>query len=494
MSERSGDPIAIVGSGPSGSIAAVVVATHGLPTLLLEAGDHHRGAIVNVAGRVVARVDRSPQIQPAFDVGGDPSTTWFGHLALGGLSNYWTCAVPRYSPGDFVDGLALGSEFAWPIGYDELAPHYAHAERLLRVWGTSTDFENLPAGVYERYVATPQKWQSLQPYFGTRPLARIPLARGKHRVLQMQTTQFNSYHDLLRGSIHRLPNLVVRPNARAVRLDFDAKLGRVTSICYVDKESGAMVEAPVRAVILAAGTIVTRTLLLNSTSDAFPDGLGNTSGLVGHYLHDHTHHLFAVQIAKKLPRLGHPLILGRRAYDASRPMSGSQCTIGGRLTRLDRALSLAPGIPATRFGMIAFGTAIPRASDHVGVVRSGPDAERPIISHAPVDDASRAVVDELESDLLRAFEQAGLSPELLWRSESYAPGTAVHYAGTVRMHSSPALGPADSWSRLHDVPNVAIGDASVFPFSAEKNPTLTAMALSARAADRLAREVADGRF
>jgi choline dehydrogenase-like flavoprotein len=144
--------------------------------------------------------------------------------------------------------------------------------------------------------------------------------------------------------------------------------------------------------------------------------------------------------------------------------------------------------------MVAFGAAIPRATDHVAVDRCGPNAERPIISYAPVDDASRAVVDELEADVFRAFDQAGLSPELIWHSKSYTPGTAIHYAGTVRMHSSPAFGPADQWARLHDVPNVAICDASVFPYSAEKNPTLTAMALSARAAERLAREVVDGRF
>jgi choline dehydrogenase-like flavoprotein len=67
-------------------------------------------------------------------------------LRLAALSNYWTGAVPRYAPGDFVDGLPLGDEFAWPIGYDDLAPYYSYAERLLGVWGTSTDFDNLPAG------------------------------------------------------------------------------------------------------------------------------------------------------------------------------------------------------------------------------------------------------------------------------------------------------------------------------------------------------------
>ena len=492
MSERTAHPVAIVGSGPSGSAAALMVASHGLPTLLLEAGDHHRGAIVNVRGRVVARVDRSPRHQPDYEVGGDPATTWTGHEALGGLSNYWTCAVPRYAPGDFVEGRALGDEFAWPIGYDDIAPYYAHVERLLRVWGTSTNFDNLPTGVCERHVATPPRWQALAPYFGTRPLTRIPLARGKHRFVQTQTTQFNAYDDLLREDLPRLPGLDVRPNARVVRLEFDPKARRVTSVCYLDTRTGASIEVPVRAVIIAAGPIVTPTLLLNSTSPTFPDGLGNSSGLVGHYLHDHTHHMFKVRFGKSLPRLGHPLILGRRAYDESRPMSGSQCTIGGRLTQVDRALTFVPGLPANRFGMVVFGMAIPRASDHVAVVRCGPHAGRPLITHAPVDDASRAVVNELESEVLRGFDQAGLSPQLLWRSESYAAGTAIHYAGTVRMHASPILGPVDSWSRLHDVANVAIGDASVFPYSSEKNPTLTAMALSTRAADRLAREVLDG--
>jgi choline dehydrogenase-like flavoprotein len=471
-----------------------MVASLGLPTLLLDAGGEHRGAIVNLGGRVVARADWSKQVQPAFDVGGDANTTWYGHLALGGLSNYWTCAVPRYAPRDFIDGLALGNQFEWPIGYDDLAPYYTHVERLLRVWGSSTHFESLPAGVCERHVTTPPKWLALQPYFGTRPLTRIPLARGAHRLLQLQTTQFNGYRDLLRRDAPRLSMLVVRPNARVTRLEFNSTVGRVTSVCYVDTQSGAKVEVPVRAVILAAGAIVTPTLLLNSTSDAFPDGLGNASGLVGRYLHDHTHHLFAVKIAKRLPRLGHPLILGRRAHDNAEPLSGSQCAIGGRLDPLDRVLSLLPAVPATRFGMIAFGTAIPRAADHVGVVRSGPSANRPIISHGPVDEASRAVVAEIELDTLNAFDRAGLSPELLWHSETYAPGTAVHYAGTVRMHRSPTFGPADPWSRLHEVPNVAIGDASVFPYSAEKNPTLTAMALSVRAAERLAHEVLDGRF
>jgi choline dehydrogenase-like flavoprotein len=471
-----------------------MVASHGLPTLLLEAGGHHRGAIVNLHGRVVARVNGSPHRQPPYDVGGDPATTWYAHEGLGGLSNYWTCAVPRYAPGDFIDGLPLGEEFAWPIGYEDLTPYYSHVERLLSVWGTSSEFETLPAAECERHVATPAEWQAIAPFFGTRPLARIALARGQHRVFQTQTTQFNSYHDLLRRELPRLPSLVVRPNARVVRLEFDPKARRVTSVGYLDTHTGASVEVPVRAVILAAGAIVTPTLLLNSTSDTFPDGLGNTSGLIGHYLHDHTHHLFKVHLAKRLPRLGHPLILGRRAYDPATPLSGSQCTIGGRLTQLDRALTLVPGLSASRFGMVVFGVAVPRASDNVAPVRSGPHAGRPLITHAPVDEASRAVVQELESEVLRGFDRAGLSPELYWRTESHVPGTAIHYAGTVRMHASPTLGPADSWSRLHDVANVAIGDASVFPYSSEKNPTLTAMALSVRAADRLAREVLDGRF
>jgi choline dehydrogenase-like flavoprotein len=72
------------------------------------------------------------------------------------------------------------------------------------------------------------------------------------------------------------------------------------------------------------------------------------------------------------------------------------------------------------------------------------------------------------------------------------PGTSVHYGGAVRMHRSPQFGVLDGWNRMHDVPNVAVTDASSFPTGPEKNPTLTAMAISARAADGLAADLRSG--
>ena len=88
---------------------------------------------------------------------------------------------------------------------------------------------------------------------------------------------------------------------------------------------------------------------------------------------------------------------------------------------------------------------------------------------------------------------AGVDVEVPGPFHELVPGSSVHYAGSVRMHASPQFGVLDSWNRMYDVPNVAVVDPSCFPTGPEKNPTLTAMALAARAADRLADDLRAGR-
>jgi choline dehydrogenase-like flavoprotein len=89
---------------------------------------------------------------------------------------------------------------------------------------------------------------------------------------------------------------------------------------------------------------------------------------------------------------------------------------------------------------------------------------------------------------------AGASAEVPGPFHELTPGSSVHYAGSVRMHASPQFGVLDRWNRMYDVSNVAVVDPSCFPTGPEKNPTLTAMALAARAADRLAEDVKGGRL
>ena len=150
----------VIGSGPAGAMAAHELVRRGIPTVMLESGTRPpRGALVRVAGRNVFRLD--DQIVPSddFEATGDPETRWMFNLALGGLSNQWTGAVPRFAPEDFTEGERLDERYRWPLDYDDLARFYAEAERHLEVTASPGDLPALPAGVAAHVRHLPADWR-----------------------------------------------------------------------------------------------------------------------------------------------------------------------------------------------------------------------------------------------------------------------------------------------------------------------------------------------
>ncbi len=120
-----------------------------------------RGVIVRGAGKTLVRWVESGQMRTdRHRVVGDPSTEWYSSLTQGGLSNYWTSAVPRFAPEDFTDGAAHGERFAWPIGYDDLVPFYERAEEALVVTSGSA-LPNVPSNVRRYTARLPADWQDL---------------------------------------------------------------------------------------------------------------------------------------------------------------------------------------------------------------------------------------------------------------------------------------------------------------------------------------------
>jgi choline dehydrogenase-like flavoprotein len=145
-------------------------------------------------------------------------------------------------------------------------------------------------------------------------------------------------------------------------------------------------------------------------------------------------------------------------------------------------------------GVQVFGTTIPTEGwyvkpDDTGVDRFG----MPLLDiHMEYDEDVVCNVIRARGHLLQLMEEAGYRCSLGKVAPQLSPGASVHYGGTVRMHDNPSYGMLDSWNRLHEVPNVAVVDASCFTTGPEKNPTLTAMALAARAAERLASDLKSG--
>jgi choline dehydrogenase-like flavoprotein len=465
----------------------------GLTVTMLESGTTLSGGLViQAAGRNLIRRLKPYGLQERFGSRTNPKTMWVHELAPGGLSNRWTCAVPRYDPEDFVDGARVDERYRWPVTYAELERHYQRMEGVMGVSGPAQKVEAMPSPSLRRHVELPRAWRGVSQSASARgrSFVTMPLATGSGWGFKNGGTPFNSYTDVIQR-LAQSGKLRVLLGAHAVRIEHD-DAGEASRVIYVDRETGAETSIDCSAVVLAAGTIGTTKLLLASTSTAFPAGLGNHNGLLGRYLHDHVHDMFKFEVNRPLPRLGHEGYFTRAPYGSAEPMLAAGCVVGGRISAIDRLLTISP-VPTRTFGVIIFGSMLPVEENCVQLhPNNGASGQQEIEINLRYQPQDLANTRRARDDFLEVLADAGLGPRLVWNLETPVPGSSVHYGGTVRMHASPEHGVCDAWGRLYSVPNVAVADASVFTTCVEKNPTLTAMALGHRAAERLAIDLKAG--
>jgi choline dehydrogenase-like flavoprotein len=487
--------VVVIGSGPSGAMAALTLVERGIPVTMLESGSTFPGGlVVRAFGRNLFRRWPRDLDKDTFVASGDPESVWHNVLVPGGLSNLWTGAVPRFAPEDFYEGERAHERYRWPVSYGDLAPYYTRVERMLRVVGERRSVPSMPAPeALVQASALPAAWQRLARHaesFG-QGLVRVPLADGPAWLVRRTGAAFNSFDSIVR-SLQARSGLELRLGAHAAQLTWDGTRARVSGVEYIDRASKMSDWIDAIAVVVAGGSLATPKLLLQSVSNDFPHGLGNSSGVLGRYLHDHPHDWCELELDRPLPRLATPVFVTRAPYASATPLSGALIELTP-LSKWDRLLSLS-GATSTRFGVVTFGSMLPEERNQVRLdpgkhdtfglplldirIEYGPDAQRN--------------VQNSHRQLQAILRSAGIGSSLSCPVERLTPGGSVHYGGGVRMHDSPQHGVLTRWNRLHDVPNVAVVDASSFTTGVEKNPTLTAMALSARAADRLADDLLDG--
>jgi choline dehydrogenase-like flavoprotein len=460
-----------------------------LRATLLESGQRRsRGVVVRAAGRIVFRYVSPRAMEEGTHVAThDPATQWYYSLAPGGLTNFWTGAVPRFAPADFTDGARLDERFHWPVTYDELVPYYEIAEAALRITGGRQATPVLPANAIAHEVRLAGPWATAAQKLdkeGT-SLVPLPMAIGSRWMVAFRGAEFNSYTTLVRP-LRARHQLRIVTGAHVRQLVWSPPDSRVVAVEYLDRSSGRAEHLAVDAVILAAGALNSTRILMVSRSADFPRGLGNNSGIVGRYLHDHPREWFTISAEKPLPIPDHPAYLARERYESSEPLLAASCTIGVA-SRIDRLRSFA-GRSSQDFGVTVFGTMIPDEMHTVSLSQDRrDDLGQPILELAiAYDDRTRQNVVRARERLADAFSCISNPIRVPSDVRLHPPGASVHYAGTVRMHENPEFGVLDAWNRVHDAPNVVVCDMSCFTTSPEKNPTLTAMALAARAADRLA--------
>jgi choline dehydrogenase-like flavoprotein len=322
----------------------------------------------------------------------------------------------------------------------------------------------------------------------------MPYAYGAETTVTLSGTVFNSFVRLIRPEL-KAGRLAMRFGARVVRLEWSSEKRRVKAVVVRDARTGEESRLACGAVVLAAGAMRTPEILLASASADFPEGLGNTHGVLGHYLHDHPLGKLILDLDEPMP-VHPPTYLTRPTLDRAPPLYAAACMQWSGTPML--AESVREGRPGrlSWLGFSVFGTMAPSndhwvARDSASTALPGANGDVRLklnVRHPP---EARVALDKARDDLVDILTRAGRKPRI--RSWQVEPaGDSKHYGGTCRMHASPRFGMLDAFGRMHAVPNVAVVDSAAFTTGPEKNPVLTAMALAARAGDRLAEDLQAG--
>jgi len=455
---------------------------------------------------------------------------WIRGYQLGGRSILWGRACWRWSDLDFEANLRDGHGVDWPIRYADLAPWYAHVERFIGVAGEPLGLPHLPDGellppwplncaealVKSRIEAAfPGRRMTItrvanltRDHAGrTRCRARNQCARG---------CSFGAYFSSLSATLpaaRATGRLTIVADAIVDRVLHDERTGRATGVHVIDARTGATREYRARLVFLNASTIGTAQILLNSTSARFPTGLANSSGEVGHNLMDH---LSKAGARGELPGLEDRYTVGRRPTGTYVPrfrnlgargedgrlgfLRGYGIQAGAGRAGWERGMS-APGIGVELkarlrepgpwgIGMQGYTECLPRHENRISL-----DPQRrdrwglPLVRiHWSWSDNERALREDMKVQSAEMLEAAGCRNVRIYDDD--APmGFSVHEMGTVRMGRDPRTSVLNGFNQAHDVPNLFVTDGACMTSSSCVNPSLTYMALTARAVDHAVSEL-----
>ena len=197
--------------------------------------------------------------------------------------------MPRFAPHDFTEGERLHERYRWPVTYDDLVPYYEDLEPLLDITASPTRRarapRRVPAVTSASSRATGRRSADVAARHG-QGWTVLPLADGPDWLVARRGTAFNSFTGIVAGLLAS-PHFELRTDAHVLRLEWSGARRRIEAVVFHDRTTGREERLEADGVVVACGALRSTKLLFDSACPDFPDGLGNTEGLLGQYLHDH---------------------------------------------------------------------------------------------------------------------------------------------------------------------------------------------------------------
>jgi choline dehydrogenase-like flavoprotein len=537
----------VIGTGMSGGWAMKELTEKGLTVLAIERGNNvehikdyntatlqkwdmpHRGSLTNkfvnenpilvrsgVVDGFTTKMFAEDKVHPYIQ---DKPFDWIRGYQVGGRSLMWGRWVQRWGIADFEANAKEGIETDWPIRYHDLAPWYSYVEKFVGIAGNRDGLAQIPDGEFlppfdmtdfEKLVK-----QKIETNFPDRNLiisrtANITkqneihkaLGRGEclSRNLCSRGCPFGAYFSTQSATLPaavKTGKLNMITDAVVHSIIYDEQKQKATGVRVIDAHTKKATEYFAKIIFVNAGSINSNLILLNSTSNRFPNGLGNDSGVLGHYMMTHN---YRVRAAGEFDGMQNSYYYGRRPNGVYMPRFrnfGSDhqknFTRGYALawsrgnnidaigTELKEALT-EPG-PWVFFGT-AMGEMLPYNDNRIWLDKDLKDDWDIPLLHADISwhENEDAMAKDAVEQFREMFEAVGLK-NITSEDNHQAPGKDIHEMGGCRMGKNPQTSMLNKWNQLHAVKNVFVTDGACMTSSACQNPSLTYMAITARAAD-----------
>ena len=550
----------VVGSGISGGWAAKELAEKGLKVLVLERGrgvehgadyvtEHRapwetpfrgRGDRRHAEERQFRQVKAGPYNENTAhwyvdDVdhpyqtgedGADDEFLWVRGYHLGGRSVMWGRQCYRLSDMDFTANEREGRGTRWPIGYDDVAPWYSYVERFAGISGEplglrqvpDSDFiPAMPLTAVERHVkaAVEGRWPVRNFTIGRTAILTQPhnaggVARaGCHYCGPCDRgCSAGAYFCSLSTTLvaaQNTGNLTVRPDSIVHSVIYDEATDRATGVRVVDRETKEEMEFRARLVFLNASALGSASILLNSKTPRFPDGLGNQSGLLGRGIMDHH---FKCGATGRVAGFEDRYTFGNRPNgiyiprfqnlpwepSTSRDFTRGYGFQGGSWRDGWGRGAGAPGVGVAlkeslrepgqwTVLMLPFGETLAYDDNRIELTDELDQWGVPVPRIVGrIGDNERRMREGMKADGAEMLEAAGATDVNVF-DDAYRLGEGIHEMGTARMSATPETGCVDAFNRVHEVPNLYVTDGAFMTSAGCQNPSLTYMAMTARAAD-----------